>query len=150
MYHGSNYDMENYKNFQSLSLFSHVIRNPLALDYYKKMSQDNRLIVVYDSFGNDLAFIAFSMTDDYKPYATKKTWSYLPHDPNGKTCFIEKLAAKVWNSAIRNQIRDIIILRYPNVEQAIWYRPKYKNGMHFNLKITVTRRENVRDKVSIE
>lgn len=113
-------------------------------DYFTSMIEDQRVLVFYN---NDVPcmIMCYSITDDFLPYAKKDFWEYYPHNPDGKICFIEKLISREWKPWMRKKIDDIMVKKYPQIEGAAWYRARPFG----NQLITVRRRKDVRDKISI-
>lgn len=95
-------------------------------EYFERMAQDNRLIVIYANRQFN-TMITFSICDDYEPFCEKKLFTYLPHKPDGKICYIEEMESKTWNRDIRKRLEEAIVSRYPKVEYAVWYRPTNNN-----------------------
>lgn len=80
--------------------------------------------MISNDFGNDVAFISISVCNNYEPYYTKPTWTYLSHKPVGNIVYIEKIVSREWNRKLRNLIEDKITQTYPTVQYAMWARPK--------------------------
>lgn len=95
-------------------------------EYFERMAQDNRLIVIYRN-GKFNTMITFSICNDYKPFCEKKLFSYLPHDPNGNICYVEEMESKGWSRDVLRQIEIALVSRYPQLEYAVWYRPTNNN-----------------------
>lgn len=91
-------------------------------DYFRSMAKDGRLVTI-DEDNEFLAFVTFSICDDYRVYQLKDLWEYLPHNPTGFICFIEKLAAKKWNKNIRKKLEEAILNKFPQIEETVWFRP---------------------------
>lgn len=90
--------------------------------YFKQMASDGRLIIISkdDKFN---ALLTFSICEGYLPYANKDLWEYLPHNPEGRICFVEKLISLKWSREIFRQLEKEIVNRHPQIEQAVWFRP---------------------------
>lgn len=92
-----------------------------AILYFTNMIADGRVLSVKKD-GVPTMVITFSVTDDFEPFRVKGFWDYLPHDPNGKTIYFEKLFSKGWDKEARKMIKEIIVGLYPNLEGAVWHR----------------------------
>jgi len=102
---------------------NHMGEAPLrSFDYFEKMGREGRTIVI-DQYGKLVAYMTFSICNDYLPYAQKELWEYMAHNPNGKICFVEKMACLKWSRQVLREIEIAIVNKYPQVECAIWYRP---------------------------
>lgn len=94
---------------------------PEIVEYFKSMIEDGRVVAIYD---NDkvVGIVAFSICDHYLRFYTKKCFDYLPHNPDGKTAYIEMAVASKWNKQIRKIFEYEISKKFPNFEYGIWYR----------------------------
>ena len=92
--------------------------------YFEKMASDGRLIQIFED-GKQVTFLTFSICNNYTPYKDKDIWEYLPHDPSGRICFIEKLASIRWNKELRMQLENAILEKYPQIEETVWFRPTH-------------------------
>ena len=93
----------------------------LILSYLDAMIQDKRIIIIYEE-NQPYAFMAFSICNDMVQYLKKDLWAYLPHDPHGRTIYIEKLVSKSWNRELRLKFEEEILKLYPQLEKGIWHR----------------------------
>ena len=110
------------------------------------MARDNRIVSIIESSTGEEAFIAFSITDDPEYFARLPHFKYYRHNPLGKTCFINHLIANKWNRRMRDIFHDSLLLMYPKLESSVWYRPRIKQGVEYNQKITAYfRRSHVRN-----
>ena len=90
--------------------------------YYKLMASEDRVIVIKKD-GTIHTLVALSICNDYKPYSEKDLWDVLPHDPNGRICFIEQLISFEWSREIFRELEKTIVTKYPSIEEAVWFRP---------------------------
>lgn len=88
------------------------------MNYLRFMANDGRLLAIYG-----IGFMTFSVCNNYTPYEEKGIWDYLPHNPKGRICFIEKAVFKKWTLSLRKQITNEIYKRFPQIEETIWFRP---------------------------
>lgn len=114
----------HHRQFHNLGTTS--LRSEYVNDYFEKMGREERIINITRN-GKFHTFITYSICDDYKPYVDKDLWDYLPHDPNGKICFVEKLMSLHWTLRLRKKLERAIIKKYPQVEMAVWMRPGINN-----------------------
>jgi len=89
--------------------------------YVEQMITDERIIEISDGYGLH-SVIFFAICNDYKPFYKKQTWEFMKHDSAGDTIYIEKAVSKAWGKIIRNDVRDIVLLRYPKLQTARWHR----------------------------
>ncbi len=108
---------------------------PLIESYFSKMIADGRVIAIYSN-GIPHAILAFSICNDMVKYYQKDTWDYAPHNPYGHVIYVEKLVSKKWDKDLRKQFQHNILLRYPNVDTAIWHR----YGRHGDRQVMYKRR----------
>lgn len=106
----------------------------LSYNYFKKMAEDDRFIRIFED-GVATTFICFSICNDCEDYEKKGLWEYLPHDPMGRICFVEKMGSFNWNKSIRKQLEIEIVKKYPNIEYAIWFRPTKNNDRKVIYKV---------------
>ena len=102
---------------------SSIFRLMKPSEYKKLMEKDQRLLVIYNKTGRILGYIFFSICNEYFPFAAKKTWDYMPHNQDGRICFVEKAVSAEFNRQVLREIEILITSVYPKVEEAIWFRP---------------------------
>lgn len=105
------------------------------IGYVTLMLQDERVITISDN-GKPIAFIFYSITDDYKPYLLKDEYEYLEHEKAGKTVYVEKLVSFHWNKDLRILFERLITSKYPQLETGIWFRA----SRHGDRKVIAKRR----------
>ena len=115
-------------------------RNPEACLYMNLMGKDKRTILIVDEEHGPFAIIAFSITNETLPYASKRTWEYMPHNPKGTICFIEKMIAVGFNRKMLDSVGKLIFESYPAVERGVWYRTSFRSGQPINKKMNVWRK----------
>ena len=86
------------------------------------MGRDRRFMQIYYN-GIPRTFMTFSICNDYRPYSEKDVFDYLPHNQDGKICFVETMSSYHWNRQMLRRIEEAIIQQYPQVECGIWFRP---------------------------
>ena len=106
--------------------FKYMGENNLVAKYYEKMGRDGRTLQIKEN-GKLHTFMTFSICNDFTPYANKGIWEYLPHNPEGFICFVEKVVSMQWTKELRKQVEAVILERYPQVEGAVWFRPGLNN-----------------------
>lgn len=92
-----------------------------VISYLESMIRDKRIIVIYDE-DRIYAFLAFSIGEDAIEYWKKDIWAYLPHNPRGRTIYVEKLVSRGWNRELRETFERKILELYPHLETGMWHR----------------------------
>jgi len=92
-----------------------------VIDYLDNMLRDNRILVI-NKDGQPYALILFSITNSYEPFFLKSDFDFLPHNPNGRIIYLEKLISKGWDKDLRQQFEETILQIYPQLETAVWHR----------------------------
>lgn len=67
--------------------------------------------------------MTFSICNDYSQFKAKDVFRVLPHDPDGKICYIETFISGDCNRDIIRQIESVIVKRFPQINKAVWCRP---------------------------
>ena len=100
-----------------------VVRSVIinVIDYIDNMLRDNRILVINRN-GEPYALIFFSISNSYEPYFFKSDFDFLPHNPNGRIIYLEKLISKGWDKKLRQQFEQTILQIYPQLETAVWHR----------------------------
>lgn len=91
------------------------------ISYIENMIKDQRVTVISENH-KPIAVLFFSMTDNPQYFLRKGTWDYLPHFPQGKIIYVEKLVSRGWNKLIRKQFESEVTKVHPQIEFAIWHR----------------------------
>ena len=90
-------------------------------DYISSMMKDDRVLIIYEN-GEPYALLLYSITNNHIPYLLKSDWTYLEHDPDGSTIYIEKLISKGWNKELRQEFERKILERHPQLTDAVWHK----------------------------
>lgn len=94
---------------------------PLVRAFFQRMIEDERVVVIFKQ--NTIhSVLAFSLSDDFKPFYTKETWDYVPHNPDGSVFYVELLASRTWDKKLRKQFQSLILEKYPQIQSAVWHK----------------------------
>ena len=101
----------------------HIKRSVIhdVVDYVDNMLRDSRILVI-NRDGEPYALVLFSISNSYEPYFLKNDFDFLPHNPNGRIIYLEKLISKGWDKELRQQFEETILQIYPQLETAVWHR----------------------------
>ena len=94
---------------------------PSIVSYIERMLRDGRIACIENSNKVE-GYLIYSICNNIDPYYKKKTWVYVPQEPNGKTLYVEKLVCKQWTKELRSKFEEIITEQHPNLYQAVWHR----------------------------
>jgi len=64
-----------------------------VIHYVEKMIADERVIVLSDDQKTN-SVVFCSVCHDYRPFYIKWDWEYIPHQPDGKIVYTEKLLSE--------------------------------------------------------
>ena len=92
-----------------------------AIDYTNKMAHDGRIIEIKDGEGLHTV-IFFSICKTIEDFYKKKTWEYREHDPQGHIWYAEKAVSRGWTKDIRNQLKQLMLQRFPKLRIGKWHR----------------------------
>ncbi len=107
----------------------------LMFDYCQRMISDSRVILVNEG-DEPHTVIFYTICEDYEKYLKKPNWLYLEHNPKGHIFYVEVACSKGWSKGLRNDIRELIINKYPSVTMGKWFR----YGKYGDRPVTVRRR----------
>ena len=87
------------------------------------MKKDGRILglTVNDNLE---ALLFYSICDDIDRFYKKQPFEYLPHDISGRTVYVEMVIARRWLRQMREMVTARLLEKYPNLEQAVWFRPR--------------------------
>lgn len=93
------------------------------IDYFSNMILDGRFLAIYQD-SKISGFITFSLCKNYEPFYRKSSWQFLGDDKSSKKIYIETMVCKKWNKYLRKELEKVLVEKYPQIEQAIWFRDK--------------------------
>lgn len=90
-------------------------------DYMNRMIEAERIIVINDEQGIHTT-IMFSLCEESEPFLKKRTWEYREHNPEGTTFYIEKAVSRGWTRELRNQFKELLLRKFPQLTIAQGHR----------------------------
>lgn len=93
-------------------------------EYLWIMLRRGRVAMVENEEGLQ-AVIFYFLTDDLAPFENKPTWATPEDSDTGHIFFVDKMLCRKWTKSVREQIREQIEAKYPQVEEGHWLRRPY-------------------------
>ena len=93
-------------------------------EYFHRLLLRERVVTL--TVGKELqAFCTFFLLprgQRLSKFHYRKPWTVPPDLSTGPVAYMDLVVARLWNKKIRRQLEEILVARFPQIEEAVWYR----------------------------